>query len=601
MSEPTVAHRQHVHHSVEPVQEVGEIVSNPQKTTPYLSGADEKHLGTTHELGSSPSNSHHDNGSDVEEQKEHIRRRGWYSGYRVYWHLLFFVLATAWWVAGLVLHRPGNGKHKELNWVVPFLLWLFFSLRLLTFHVSPQPLFDIVKLVWRKVFVATLDRTVPVHLRGYAGAVLTAAVFLVGTMASPETEQNRRKDRAVSLFGLCVFLAVLFATSNNRSRINWKTVQVGLLSQFILALFVLRTGVGYDIFHFVSNLAVDLLGFAGEGFAFLFAPISTFPTKYFVILVLPAIIFFVSVIAILSHWGALQWVLGKFAIFFWWALDASGAEAIACAASPFIGQGESAILIAPYVPHLTKAELHQVMTAGFATIAGSVFGAYVGLGANPQVLLSSCIMSIPASIAFSKMRYPETDEPLTAGRCVVPANAKKEPNVIAAFTNGAMLGLRIAGAIAALLLVIISLVALIDALLGWFGQYFQVPQLTIAFVLGYLFYPVAWLLGVPGSDLYRVGQLIGIKIVQNEFVAYLALLKDPAYATLSSRGKTIATYALCGFGNIGSLGNQAAIFVILAPERTRDVSRIGPSALLTGIMATLMSASIGGMVLTREL
>ncbi|BFZ57950.1 hypothetical protein PYCC9005_005006 [Savitreella phatthalungensis] len=578
---------QHVHHAIEPVGETrfeGQVSMDKKDITE-----------ATHEVGSSSSPAESET-----KPRSRVRLDGWYSGYRVYWHGLFFMLATAWWVAGLVLHRPGNGKHKVYNWVIPFLLWLFFSLRLLTFHVSPQPLFNVIAKVWNTVFVGTLNKTVPTQYRGYAGAVLTAAVFLAGSMGSPESASNKRKDRAVSLFGMLVFVAVLFATSKDRRRINWKTVQVGLISQFIIALFVLRTGVGYDIFHFVSQLAVDLLGFAGNGFAFLFAAPSNFP--YFVTAVLPAIIFFVSLVAIASHVGLLQWFIGKFALFFYWAMDVSGAEAVAASAAPFIGQAENAILISRFVPYLTRAELHQIMTSGFATIAGSVFGAYVGLGANPQVLLSSCIMSIPASIAFSKIRWPETEETLTSGKCIVPDAEDKQPNVLAAFTHGAMTGLRIAASIAGMLLCIIALVALIDGLLGWFGKYFQVPQLTIAFVLGYLLWPLAWLLGVPGYDCYKVAQLIGIKIIQNEFVAFLALTKSGGdYSNLSPRARLIAQMALAGFGNIGSVFNQIGVFAVIAPTRTKDVSQVAVSALLTGIMATLLSASIGGMVLDRDL
>ena len=195
----------------------------------------------------------------------------------------------------------------------------------------------------------------------------------------------------------------------------------------------------------------------------------------------------------------------------------SGAEAVVAAASPFIGQGESAVLIKPFVPHLTQAELHQVMCSGFATIAGSVLVAYISLGVNGQALISSCIMSIPASLAISKIRYPETEEPLTTGRVVVPEDPdQKAANFLHAFANGAWLGLKIAGMILANLLCIIALLALVNGLLTWWGRYLNIndPPLTVQLIVGYICYPIAFLLGVPrNGDLLKVGKLIGIKLI----------------------------------------------------------------------------------------
>lgn len=206
------------------------------------------------------------------------------------------------------------------------------------------------------------------------------------------------------------------------------------------------------------------------------------------------------------------------------------------------------MLVRPFVPHMTKAEIHQIMTCGFATIAGSVLVAYIGLGLNPQALVSSCIMSIPASLAVSKLRYPETEETITSGRVVVPDDDEhKAANALHAFANGAWLGLKIAGMIVATLLCIIALVGLINGLLGWWGRYLGIedPKLSLQLILGYIMYPVAFLLGVPRKDLRMVGELIGVKIITNEFVAFLSLSSDEYQAVLSPRSKLIATYALC--------------------------------------------------------
>ncbi|KAI9883120.1 MAG: hypothetical protein M1823_005124 [Watsoniomyces obsoletus] len=501
-----------------------------------------------------------------------------------------------WWIAGLVLRR------RALGWLKPFLIWLCITLRLLFFHVSIRILTKPMHLIWNHTGVC-FGQLIPAKWRLPAGGAFVVAIFLVGSFASPETVDNTRANRAVSLFGLVVFIAVLAATSKDRKRIQWHTVITGMLCQFVVALFVLRTKAGFDIFSFISELARSLLGFAGLGTSFLTTPeIAKLP--WFLISVLPAIIFFIALVQLLYYWGVLQWFIGKFAVFFFWALRVSGAEAVVAAASPFIGQGESAVLIKPFVPHLTLAELHQVMTSGFATIAGSVLVAYLAFGVNPQALISSCVMSIPASLAVSKLRYPESEETLTAGRVVVPDDEDNRPvNALHAFANGAWLGLKIAGMILSTLLVILALLGLVNALLTWFGRYLNIdsPPLTVQLIVGYICYPIAFLLGVPrNGDLFKVARLIGLKLITNEFVAYAELQTNPDYASLSPRSRLIATYALCGFANLGSLGIQIGVLSQIAPSRAGDVSRLAVSALITGAISTLTSASIAGLLVTDE-
>lgn len=246
----------HHDHAVEPLNEVKYTTAHhPREQPSEFDPTPVSYSGEqTHQKGpySSEEEKAYELGSansPTGEGEQHIKTRGWYSGFKLYWHILFLVLITAWWVASVILHRPGQTEHEVYNWVVPFLLWLALSLRLITYHVSPRPVFRIIKLVWRSVFVATLDKTVPKAYRGYAGAALTVAVFLIGSMASRETASNNRADRAISLFGLAVFIAVFWATSADRKRINWKTVQVGLIAQFLIAFWVLRSGFGYGKEH----------------------------------------------------------------------------------------------------------------------------------------------------------------------------------------------------------------------------------------------------------------------------------------------------------------------------------------------------------------
>ena len=548
--------------------------------------------------------------SEEGDGKKH-RVSGFYKKYRIFFHLAIWLLFTAWWIVGLIYHRSDN-----LGWLKPFLVYLAITLRLIFFHIPISVVTRPMAFVWNNTCVRIYNM-IPKKWHQPAAAAVTVATILVATFASAEFEDNTRANRAVSLFGLIVMIALLYATSRDRSRINWHTVIGGMLTQFIIALFVLRTGAGYDIFNFISFLARQLLGFAQQGTAFLTSE-DVVALPYFLIGVIPPIIFFVALVQLLYYTGLLQWFIVKFATFFYWSLRVSGAEAVVAAATPFIGQGESAMLIRPFVPHLTLAELHQVMTCGFATIAGSVLVAYIGLGLSPQALVSSCIMSIPASLAVSKLRYPETEETITSGRVVVPDDDEhKASNALHAFANGAWLGIKIAGMIIATLLCIIALVGLINGLLGWWGRYFNIedPRLTLQLILGYICYPVAFLLGVPRQDLRAVGELIGIKVIINEFVAFTTL-KSPEYADLSPRSVLIATYAICvssphslymhiltypqGFGNLGSLGTQIGVLSQIAPNRAGDVSKVALSALFSGVISTLSSAAVAGLLVQGQ-
>lgn len=424
-------------------------------------------------------------------------------------HLFIFLLFTGWWIASLLLHR------HDKNWIVPFLLWLAISLRLVFFHVSIRHVSGSIHWLWQHSAVVVYD-AVPARLRSLVGGAAAVAVILVGSFASEESADNTRANRAMSLFGMATIIFAFYITSAARNRINWRTVIVGMLSQYVIGLFVLRTTVGYDIFRFIADRAGDLLGFAKDGVAFLTTPeVSKLP--WFFLGVIPAIIFFIAIVQVLYHIGFIQWFISKFATFVFWAMEVSGAEAVVAAATPFIGQGESAMLVRPFVPHMTKAEIHQILTCGFATISGSVLVGYIGLGLNAEALVSSCIMSIPASLAISKLRYPETKETLTAGRVVIPDDDEdKAENALHAFSNGAWLGIKIGGTIVTSLLCTLAAVGLINGLLAWWGRYLNIndPQLELQTILSYVMYPVAFLLGVPrNGDLFKVAKLIAEKIV----------------------------------------------------------------------------------------
>ncbi|KAM0719336.1 hypothetical protein Q7P37_005241 [Cladosporium fusiforme] len=526
------------------------------------------------------------------------RKSKFWRKFRPFFHLIIWLIMTGWWIAGLVLHHPGTAEPK--NWVVPFLLWLAITVRIVTFYIPISVVYKPLRSVWKNS-VSRGVNMIPEKFRLPLGALGTVGVMLLGTMVTDSVGENNRANRGISIFGLVVLMFGMWATSRNRKAINWHTIIMGMLVQYIIALFVLRTQVGYDIFSFISTLARELLGFAKDGVIFLTdEDVPNLP--WFLIGVIPAIIFFVAFVQMFYYWGIIQWFVGKFAVFFFWSMRVSGAEAVVAAATPFIGQGESAMLIKPFVPYLTKAEIHQVMACGFATIAGSVLVAYIGLGLNAQVLVSSCIMSIPASLALSHLRYPEEEETLTSGKIVVPKDDVSESaNVLEALAKGAWLGIKIAGMIIATLLVIIALLHLVSGLLTWWGRYLGLTgdyDLTVQLIVGYICYPIAFLLGVPrGPDLLKVGELIGLKIVANEYAAFAQLANEARYTVMSERSKLIATYSLCGFGNIGSLGTQIGVLSQIAPGRTGDVASVAVSALITGILSTLSSAAIAGMLI----
>jgi CNT family concentrative nucleoside transporter len=314
----------------------------------------------------------------------------------------------------------------------------------------------------------------------------------------------------------------------------------------------------------------------------------------FFVSTLAAIIFFIAFVQAAYYIGAMQWIIEKFAWFFFKTLRISGAEAVVAASSPFIGQGESACLVRPYVAMMTPSEIHQTMTSGFATIAGSVLGAYVSLGMPASYLVTSAVMSIPASIAISKLRYPEEGEPLTKGRVVVARDNDDAVNILHAYSNGAWFGLRVAGMILANVATLLSLIAAIDGFLTWTGKSFGIHHLTLELIFQYIFYPIAWLIGVPQGELLTVSRLIGVKLVANEFVAYSDL--QPLIPTLSQRAFTIAVFSLCGFANLSSLGIQIGVLSSLADNQKVVISRVGPSALICGFIATLQTAAIAGML-----
>lgn len=517
-----------------------------------------------------------------------------------YWKLVLHILIgcffTGWWLSIII-----QDEHRG-EWLIPTVLWGMLMVRLISWHCRILYIaYHYAAKVWNyftNIVYTKILTTKPRRL--LVGATILVGVILLGTFIPEEIEFFKREDRAISFCGLVVAVAGLYATSKNRSKILWNAVIGGILMQFIIALFVLRTKAGYDIFNFISTLARELLGFAKDGVAFLTnEEVSQIGMFFFT--VLPAVAFFVAFVHIFYYYGVIQWFIGKFAKFFFWTLRISGAEAITASASPFIGIGESAILIKDLLPLLTQAELHQVMTSGFSTISGAVLVGYIGLGLNAQALVSSCIMSIPASIAVSKLRFPETEVPVSQGTVEFPEETdpnKRPQNVLQSFSEGATLGLYTAATMLVQCMCIIALVALLNGILTWFGNFWNINELTLDLLGGYFFYPATFLLGVPRNEIFTISKLISVKFMQNEYMAYNMLVNEAPYNELSDRGNLIATYALCGFANFGSMGITLGVLNTLSKgRRSADISREIWSALFSGLIATMMSAAMAGMVI----
>jgi len=418
------------------------------------------------------------------------------------------------------------------------------------------------------------------------------------------------------LFGLCVLLGIAWLFSNNKSRVDWRLVLTGVTLQIAFASLVLLVPGGRDVFDALGRGFVKILSFVAAGSNFIFGSLMD-TTKFgfiFAFQVLPTIIFFASLMGVLYHLGVMQTIVRGMAWAITKVMRVSGAETTSVCASVFIGQTEAPLTVRPYIGAMTESELITMMIGGMAHIAGGVLAAYVGMlgGGDPvqqafyaKHLLAASIMAAPATMVIAKLLIPEVGEPLTRGTVKLEIE-KTASNLIDAAAAGAADGLRLALNIAAMLLAFIALIALLNWPLTWIGEATGLQSMLgkptdIATLLGFLLAPIAWVIGVPWQDATVVGGLIGQKVVINEFVAYLQLAdivngKVPG-VTLTGQGKLIATYALCGFANFSSIAIQIGGIGGLAPERRSDLARLGLRAVLGGSLATLMTATIAGVLI----
>lgn len=404
--------------------------------------------------------------------------------------------------------------------------------------------------------------------------------------------------RLISLLGVFAFLAVAWAFSSDRGRTPWRVVGTALAIQWAIAIIVLHTPVGDGFFIRMNAVVAGLLAFTSAGSEFVFGNLLDGGFS-FVLRVLPIIIFMGSLFSILYHIGLTQWVVRGLAILLSRALGTSGAESLAAIANVFVGMTEAPLLIRPYIERMTHSELFTLMVTGMATIAGSVLVAYaemLGEGSFSGHLVTASLLSAPAAIAMAKIMIPETGTPETG--VGVSAHAERRTvNVIDAAAEGALTALRLAANVGALLLAFVALVAMLNAGIGWLGELFGFAGLTFEGILGWLFAPVAWLLGIPWSEATEIGSLLGIKTVLNEFLAYEALSELMKTGAVSDRSAVIAAYALCGFANLGSIAILLGGVGGLVPSRRSELAQLGLRSVLAGTLATLMTGAVVGTLL----
>ena len=403
-------------------------------------------------------------------------------------------------------------------------------------------------------------------------------------------------DRFTGIIGAVVLLAIAYGMSNNRSAISKRTVLWGLGLQLFFALFILKTPIGQPFFSAVDRIFLILLSFSDAGSDFLFKSYGTGvvegPLMNFAFRILPTIIFFSSLMALLYHFGIMQRVIRWIAVTVQKTMGTSGSETLSVSANIFVGQTESPLMVRPFINQMTMSELMAVMTGGFAPVAGGVMAIYVAMLSNiPGIaghLMAASIMSAPAALVMAKIIFPETEESETLGDLRIEVE-RPDDNAMEALSRGATDGVKLAVNVGAMLVAFVAFIAMVNGILGF-------VDLTIQQILGWLFQPLAWTMGAPWSEAGILGQLMGEKIVLTELIAYADLSQLLAENAISDRTAIIASYALCGFANFASIGIQLGGIGGIAPSRRKDLAKIGMKAMIAGALASWLTATLAGII-----
>ncbi|NXI42973.1 S28A3 protein, partial [Galbula dea] len=411
----------------------------------------------------------------------------------------------------------------------------------------------------------------------------------------------------ISFGGLVLYVLFMFIFSKYPARVAWRPVFSGIGIQFILGLLILRTKVGFDVFNWLGIQIQTFLEYSDTGAKFVFG--EKYTDHFFAFKVLPIVVFFSTVMSMLYHVGFMQWLIGKVGWIMQIFMGTTPVESLVAAGNIFVGQTESPLLVRPYLPHITKSELHAVMTAGFSTIAGSVLGAYISFGVSASHLLTASVMSAPASLAMSKLFWPETEKPTVTLRSGLQMAKSESKNLLEAASQGASSSILLVANIVVNLISFLALLAFLDSALSWVGNLFDYPQLNFENICAYVFMPFSFMMGVDWEDSFIVGGLLGYKTFFNEFVAYERLSKlihnrekggsmyiNGIKQYMSVHSEVIATYALCGFANFGSLGLVIGSLTSLAPSKKEEISDSAFRAMIAGTVACFMTACVAGML-----
>ncbi|HIB26575.1 MAG TPA: NupC/NupG family nucleoside CNT transporter [Candidatus Marinimicrobia bacterium] len=404
-------------------------------------------------------------------------------------------------------------------------------------------------------------------------------------------------ERFIGILGILVLLAIAVAMSNNRKSIPWRLVIWGLGLQLIFAIIILKTPIGQPFFGVVDTAIKKLLSFSDAGSDFLFKSFSAgvveAPLMNFAFRLLPTLIFFSSLITVLYHFGIIQFIVKWIARAMQMTMRTSGSETLSVSANIFVGQTEAPLMVRPFVSKMTKSELMAVMVGGFATVAGGVMAMYVKILADiPGIaghLMAASIMSAPAALVIAKIIYPETESSDTMDDLKIVLE-KKDDNAMEALSRGATDGMKLAANVGAMLIAFVAMIALVNAILG-------VMDLSLQQILGWIFSPLAWVMGIPWHEAGTMGTLMGEKLVLTELIAYGDLAELRATNSISDRSAIIASYALCGFANFASVGIQLGGIGGIAPERRKDLAKLGLKAMLGGALASWLTATLAGILI----
>lgn len=406
------------------------------------------------------------------------------------------------------------------------------------------------------------------------------------------------------LLGIVLILGVAYAFSNNRKAINFRTVGVGIGLQFLLALFILKTNVGKNIFATLGQWVTRVIDFSNDGAMFVFGPLAqndlvakAFGGGGFIFFfkIIPTIIFVAVLVNIFYYLGVIQFIIKWLAKGMKAIMNVSGSEALSNISSTFVGQVEAQIMIKPYLKGMTNSELMASMAGSYACIAGGVMATYIQFGVKAEYLIAASIMAAPGALAMAKIMYPETEASETKGEVTLKVK-KQFTNIIDAISAGCSDGLKVGLNVLAMLVGFLALIALINFILGKIGGVFNFPTLSLDLILGYLFAGFAWCMGVTSSEIVQAGSLMGTKLAANEFVAYLNLKPMIESGALSPKTIAIVSFALCGFANFGSLGIQIGGISALEPSLRERLTKVAVRALIAGTLASYMSATFAGLL-----